>query len=114
MEGMEGSRFPVSVAHGEGRAEFASPAAIDKMKEQDQLCLRFIDNSGQPTQTYPYNPNGSTLGLTGFCNLDGRFTIMMPHPERVFRASSNSWHPGDWGEYSPWIRIFQNARKWVG
>jgi phosphoribosylformylglycinamidine synthase len=114
MDGMVGSRFPVSVAHGEGRAEFGSSEAIHEMEKQDQLCLRFVDNTGQPTQTYPYNPNGSIQGLTGFSNQDGRVTIMMPHPERVFRTLSNSWHPDDWGEYSPWIRIFQNARKWVG
>jgi phosphoribosylformylglycinamidine synthase len=114
LKGMAGSRFPVSVAHGEGRAEFGSPDAIDEMTNQDQLCLRFVDNTGLPTQTYPYNPNGSIGGLTGFSNRDGRVTIMMPHPERVFRSLSNSWHPGDWGEFSPWIRIFQNARKWVG
>jgi phosphoribosylformylglycinamidine synthase len=76
--------------------------------------LRYVDNQGSFTESYPQNPNGSSEGFTGFTNDSGRFTIMMPHPERVFRTVSNSWHPHDWGEYSPWIHIFKNARKWVG
>lgn len=111
--GMAGSKFPVSVAHGEGRADFESDHAMRKMQAQDQLCLRFIDNRGNPTTTYPYNANGSIHGMTGFTNDDGRATIMMPHPERVFRTLANSWHPEEWGEYSPWIKLFQNARQWV-
>ena len=82
-----------------------------------QVCLRFVDHHGRAGETYPANPNGSPGGVTGFTNADGRFTIMMPHPERVFRAACNSWRPSaaaDWGEYSPWIQIFRNARKWVG
>ena len=120
FEGMAGSKLSVSVAHGEGRVDFASDYAMNEMQAQDQLCLRFIDNRGEPTTTYPYNANGSIDGMTGFTNHDGRATIMMPHPERVFLAVCNSWRPserdgqGDWGEYSPWIRIFRNARVWVG
>ena len=113
FNGMQDSKFPVSVAHGEGRVVFANPEAEQRLGELDQLCLRFVDNRGNPTQGYPYNPNGSASGLTGFTNHDGRATIMMPHPERVFRTVSNSWHPQGWGEYSPWISIFQNARNWV-
>ncbi len=113
FNGMKGSKFPVSVAHAEGRADFASEQALTTIKAQEQLCLRFVDNRGEPTATYPYNSNGSIQGMTGFTNHDGRATIMMPHPERVFRTLSNSWHPDGWGEFSPWIKIFQNARQWV-
>ena len=110
---MKGSRLPVSTAHGEGRAVFLEKSSATAMHQAGQLCLRFIDNSGNPTERYPLNPNGSVGGLSGFTNDSGRFTIMMPHPERVFRTVSNSWHPGGWGEYSPWIKMFQNARQWV-
>jgi phosphoribosylformylglycinamidine synthase len=109
FDGMKGSRLPVSTAHGEGRAVFESSDALRAVTGSSQACMRFIDNQGQPTERYPLNPNGSTDGLTGFTNDDGRFTIMMPHPERVFRSVANSWHPPGWGEYSPWIKIFQNA-----
>jgi len=81
------------------------------------ICLRFVDHRGCATEAHPANPNGSPAGATGFTNLDGRFTIMMPHPERIFRAASNSWRPSgtvDWGEFSPWIQLFRNARKWAG
>ena len=114
FDGMKGSMFPVSTAHGEGRAVFFSDQAKLALQENSQVCVRYVDNSGKPTEKYPLNPNGSGEGMTGFTNEDGRFTIMMPHPERVFRSVSNSWHPGGWGEYSPWIKIFQNARKWAG
>lgn len=110
---MAGSKFPVSVAHGEGRVAFDSDYVMNEVQAQNQLCLRFIDNRGQPTTTYPYNSNGSIRGMTGFTSHDGRATIMMPHPERVFRTLANSWHPDGWGEYSPWIKIFRNARMWV-
>ena len=113
FRGMAGSKIPVSSAHGEGRAVFADQADMRRIQGHDQACLRYIDNCGNPTTVYPYNPNGSANGLTGFTNADGRVTIMMPHPERVFRTVSNSWHPGDWGEYSPWIKMFLNARDWV-
>ncbi len=113
FRGMAGSKIPVSSAHAEGRTSFADAAGMRRIQDQDQACLRYIDNRGNPTTVYPYNPNGSANGLTGFTNADGRITIMMPHPERVFRTVSNSWHPDDWGEYSPWIRMFLNARDWV-
>jgi phosphoribosylformylglycinamidine synthase len=108
--GMEGSQVPIVVSHGEGRAVFAN--ADDQAK-----CLtavRFVDNKGEPTEVYPYNPNGSPGGLTAVTTADGRFTIMMPHPERVFRTVQMSWHPENWGEDSPWMRMFRNARRWVG
>ncbi len=111
--GMEGSRIPIVVSHGEGRAVF--DAAADQGKVA--AALRYIDNTGRPTETYPANPNGSPGGLTGVTTADGRFTIMMPHPERTFRAVQMSWHPKEWeaGEGdSPWLRMFRNARRWVG
>jgi phosphoribosylformylglycinamidine synthase len=111
--GMAGSRIPIVTAHGEGRAEFKSPgdlAACDKQL----TSMRFITNAGEIANTYPANPNGSPNGIAGLANLDGRVTIMMPHPERVFRTVQMSWHPADWGECSPWQRLFDNARSWVG
>ena len=107
---MAGSRMPIVVSHGEGRAEFAN--AQDQAKAL--VALRYVDNKGAPTEVYPYNPNGSPAGVTGFTTADGRFTIMMPHPERVFRSVQMSWHPSAWGEDSPWMRMFRNARRWVG
>ncbi|MDR1994051.1 phosphoribosylformylglycinamidine synthase [Azonexus sp.] len=108
--GMAGSQIPIVVSHGEGRAVFDH--AGDPAK-----CLtaaRYVDNKGEPTEVYPYNPNGSPGGLTAVTTADGRFTIMMPHPERVFRSVQMSWHPENWGEDSPWMRMFRNARRWVG
>lgn len=110
LQGMAGSRIPVVVAHGEGQAWFddrCSPA-------RSQAALRYVDNRGRPTEDFPLNPNGSPGGLTGFTAADGRVTIMMPHPERVFRSVQMSWHPSQWGEDSPWMRLFRNARAWVG
>ena len=78
------------------------------------VALRFVDNRGAPGETYPANPNGSPGGITGLTTADGRFTILMPHPERVFRSVQQSWHPQGWGEDSPWMRMFRNARVWVG
>jgi len=112
LQNMAGSRLPVVVAHGEGRAEFQLPPA--QVLEEGLAALRYIDPHGQATEAFPYNPNGSPLGITGLSTEDGRFTIMMPHPERCFRAVQNSWHPADWGEYGPWMRMFRNARLWVG
>jgi phosphoribosylformylglycinamidine synthase len=112
LQGMQGSKMPIVVAHGEGRAEFRSENATQLLDDRS-VCLRYIDRNGDPTEIYPANPNGSAQGLTGFTNRDGRFTIMMPHPERVFRAVQNSWQADDWGEDSPWMRIFRNARVWV-
>jgi phosphoribosylformylglycinamidine synthase len=109
--GMEGSRMPVAIAHGEGRAEFAfSPqAAIDS----HTVALSYVDNYGVKTTDFPANPNGSVLGITGLTNSDGRFTIMMPHPERCFRALQNSWYPEAWHEYGAWMRMFRNAKVWT-
>ena len=108
--GMAGSRLPVVVSHGEGRADFSATGDQGKLA----VAMRYLDNSGQPTEVYPYNPNGSPAGIAGVTTADGRFSIMMPHPERVFRTVQMSWHPAGWGEDSPWLRMFRNARKWVG
>ena len=102
--------MPVAVAHGEGRVEY--PAGVEPA--EGGVSLRYVDHHGAPTETYPLNPNGSEGGVTGLCSRDGRFTIMMPHPERVYRTVQNPWHPDHWGEDSPWIRLFRNARRWVG
>jgi phosphoribosylformylglycinamidine synthase len=109
LQGMAGSRMPIAVAHGEGRVEYREgQQANDKL-----LSLRYIDHHGQATERYPFNPNGSAEGITGLCNEDGRFTIMMPHPERVFRTVQHSWYPENRSEDGPWMRLFRNARKWV-
>ncbi len=108
--GMAGSRLPIPVAHGEGYAEFKSAEQM----AQALVSLRFVDNRGVPTETYPLNPNGSPQGITGLTTADGRFTILMPHPERVFLTVQHSWHPDGWGEDGPWLRMFRNARRWVG
>ena len=110
--GMEGSRIPVALAHGEGYAEFASAEHL--AAAQPLVALRFVDDRGRATDAYPYNPNGSPHGITGLTTPDGRFTILMPHPERVWRTVQMSWHPDDWGERSPWYRMFANARRFVG
>ncbi len=109
--GMEGSRIPIATAHGEGRAVFRSAASMDACRYL--VGARFVDNRGSVTETYPYNPNGSPQGITAVTTPDGRFTILMPHPERVFRSVLLSWHPREWGEDSPWMRMFRNARAWV-
>ena len=112
--GMAGSRMPIAVAHGEGYAEFSSPAAVHSVLADRLVSMRFVDNTGEPTEIYPYNPNGSPQGITGLTTKDGRFSIMMPHPERVVRSVQLSWHPDGWGEDSPWLRMFRNARKFIG
>ncbi|MBI1888163.1 MAG: phosphoribosylformylglycinamidine synthase [Nitrosomonadales bacterium] len=112
FNGMAGSRMPIVVAHGEGYADFGNAKKLQAA--QDIVTLRYVDNTGQPTEIYPLNPNGSPQGITGLTTPDGRFSIMMPHPERVFRAVQNSWYPRDWQENGAWLRMFQNARKWVG
>jgi phosphoribosylformylglycinamidine synthase len=130
FNGMAGSRMPIVVSHGEGYADFSSditPASGQessqklrfggekKLKEVQKLVtLRYVDHRGNATETYPLNPNGSPQGITGLTTKNGRFTIMMPHPERVFRAVQNSWHPYGWQENGAWMKMFQNARKWVG
>ncbi|MFO7594144.1 MAG: phosphoribosylformylglycinamidine synthase [Pseudomonadota bacterium] len=114
LQGMEGSRMPIAVAHGEGRAEFREGHSPEEALRKQQVVLRYVDNYGDPTEIYPANPNGSPLGITGLTSSDGRFTIMMPHPERVFRAVQHSWHPDEWEEDGPWMRMFRNARLWLG
>jgi phosphoribosylformylglycinamidine synthase len=113
LAGMAGSRLPIVTSHGEGRAEFASPRDLAACDEQ-LTSMRFVTSSGAVAKTYPANPNGSPNGIAGLSNADGRVTIMMPHPERVFRTVQMSWHPPEWGECSPWQRLFDNARTWVG
>jgi phosphoribosylformylglycinamidine synthase len=114
LGGMVGSFLPIVTAHGEGRAEFRAVSDWERVTAANQVALRYVDNRGNVTQVYPYNPNGSPAGIAGLTTPDGRFTIMMPHPERVVRSVANSWHPDDWGEDGPWLRLFRNARSWVG
>ena len=114
LQGMAGSRLPIAVAHGEGRAEFATPEGAEQALAAGSVVLRYVDNYGSCTERYPLNPNGSPLGITGLTNADGRFTIMMPHPERVVRTVQNSWHPDEWGEDAPWMRMFRNLRVAIG
>ncbi|MFC2991147.1 phosphoribosylformylglycinamidine synthase [Halomonas tibetensis] len=114
LAGMEGSRLPIAVAHGEGRAEFRDSAHLRSMQGNGQVALRFLDNHGQTTTRYPANPNGSPSGITGLTTPDGRATIMMPHPERVVRAVTNSWRPTEWTHDGAWLRLFRNARVWLG
>ncbi|PRY66823.1 phosphoribosylformylglycinamidine synthase [Vreelandella songnenensis] len=114
LAGMEGSQLPIAVAHGEGRAEFRDSAHLRRMQSSNQIALRYIDNYGQVTTRYPANPNGSPSGITGLTTPDGRVTIMMPHPERVTRAVTNSWRPAEWTQDGAWLRMFRNARVWVG
>jgi phosphoribosylformylglycinamidine synthase len=114
LEGMVGSRMPIAVSHGEGFVEVRDDAHLATLEHKGLVALRFVDHFGKVTQQYPANPNGSPNGITAVTNESGRVTIMMPHPERVFRTVSNSWHPEEWGEDSPWMRIFRNARKQLG
>lgn len=114
LSGMAGSRLPVAVAHGEGRAEFGSAEQLQSLTGSGNVALQYVDNLGQVSEHYPANPNGSPQGITGVSSVDGRVTIMMPHPERVFRNVTNSWAPADQGEDSGWMRMFRNARVWVG
>ncbi len=107
FKGMEGSMIPIPVAHGEGRAVFGGNT------DKDLVALQYVDNYGKTTTKYPFNPNGSAKGMTGFTTPDGRATIMMPHPERAFLTNQLSWHPKDWGKNGPWLKMFQNARDWV-
>jgi phosphoribosylformylglycinamidine synthase len=114
LDGMAGSRLPIPVAHGEGRVEFPVGVEAEQVLQAGLVTLRFVDNHGRIAEQYPANPNGSVRGITGLTSRDGRFTIMMPHPERAFRTVQHSWHPADWGEFSPWLRLFRNARVWLG
>ncbi len=106
LTGMEESIIPIAIAHGEGRASFANG-------QTNNIVLQYVDHNAKPTQTYPHNPNGSDNAVAGVSNDSGQVTIMMPHPERVIRSVQHSYHPKDWGERSPWMRMFENARKWV-
>ena len=113
LSGMQGSVMPIAVSHGEGRVEFSSSNELAKLNRSNQVTLRFLENNLQVASLYPANPNGSPEGISGVTSADGRVTLMMPHPERVFRTVLNSWHPQDWGEDSGWMRIFRNARQFV-
>ncbi len=114
LAGMQGSVLPIVVAHGEGQAEFDAGSSAASLIAQRLVTLQFVDNREQPTEKYPFNPNGSALGLAGLCSTDGRVTSVMPHPERVFRTVQNSWSPKDWAEDGGWMRLFRNARVFVG
>lgn len=111
---MAGSHMPIAVAHGEGRVEVKHNDHLTAIEHANLVAMRFIDNFAKVTENYPANPNGSPNGITAVTSRDGRATIMMPHPERVFRTVANSWHPNNWGEDSPWMRMFRNARKQLG
>ncbi|NVB77137.1 MAG: phosphoribosylformylglycinamidine synthase [Kofleriaceae bacterium] len=113
FKGMAGSRIPIANSHGEGRAEFASAAQLDALEAQGLVAARYVDGHGDVTEMYPANPNGSPHGIASITTADGRVTVIMPHPERVFRTVQMSWHPPEWGEDSPWMRMFRNARAWV-
>jgi phosphoribosylformylglycinamidine synthase len=112
--GMEGSVIPIATAHGEGYAEFATLEHAQRCNASGLVSARYVDNHHQPTEQYPLNPNGSPFGITALTTTTGRVTILMPHPERVHRTVTMSWHPAEWGEDSPWMQLFYNARRWVG
>jgi phosphoribosylformylglycinamidine synthase len=111
LQGMASSRLPIVVAHGEGRAEFRDRRHFESAVPL--VALRYLENSGAIAERYPANPNGSPAGITGLTTMDGRVTVMMPHPERLFRALQYSWRPDHWTEDGPWMRLFRNARVWV-
>jgi phosphoribosylformylglycinamidine synthase len=113
LAGMQGSVLPIVVAHGEGRAEFDSGSSAASLMTRRLVTLQYVDNREQPAEKYPFNPNGSALGLAGLCSADGRVTSLMPHPERVFRTVQNSWKPKAWGEDGGWMRLFRNARVFL-
>jgi phosphoribosylformylglycinamidine synthase len=113
FKGMQGSRLPIAVSHGEGQVEFNDDSQAQQANQSGLVTTRFIDNYNKVTTTYPSNPNGSVYGITGLTTTDGRVTIMMPHPERVARSVQNSYAPSEWGEDGPWMRMFRNARVWV-
>lgn len=113
FSGMAGSHLPVAIAHGEGRAEFANTRALEQCDTSGLVALRYINNDLSIASTYPANPNGSPNGIGSVASADGRVTIMMPHPERVYRAVTNSWKPNDWEEDGAWLRLFRNARVFV-
>jgi phosphoribosylformylglycinamidine synthase len=112
--GMAGSTLPIAVAHGEGLADFAGATDLAALQKNGQVAMRFVDARGRAATRYPQNPNGSPDGVTAVCNDDGRVTILMPHPERTIRGVTGSWWPRDYGEFTPWIQMFRNARRWMG
>jgi phosphoribosylformylglycinamidine synthase len=112
--GMSGSVLPIAVSHGEGRAEFADAMQAAACESSGTIGLRYVEARGVIATRYPSNPNGSPNGLAALCSQDGRVTVMMPHPERVFRHVQMSWRPAGSGEYSGWMRLFRNARAWLG
>jgi phosphoribosylformylglycinamidine synthase len=114
LAGMAGSMLPIAVAHGEGRVEVRDDGHLSAVESSGTIAARYVDNSGEVSARYPFNPNGSPNGITALTSEDGRVTIMMPHPERVFRAVQCSWRPDGWEEDAPWMRLFRNARVWVG
>jgi len=114
LAGMEGSRLPIAIAHGEGRPQFAAAAQLRQCLDARLVAVRYVTNRGEPAQLYPANPNGAVHAIAALTTLDGRATITMPHPERVYRTAQNSWHPRSAGEDSGWMRMFRNARLWVG
>ena len=114
LAGMVGSVLPIAVAHGEGQAEFRGDDVLARLEAHQGVALRYVDTRGRATQVYPSNPNGSTAAIAAVCSNDGRVTITMPHPERVFRTVQNSWAPPAWGEDGGWLRLFRNARVWLG
>jgi phosphoribosylformylglycinamidine synthase len=111
---MADTMLPVVVAHGEGRASFDHDDQLLALVNHRQIVMQYREADGSPATRYPHNPNGSTDAIAGVTTPDGRFTIMMPHPERIFRTAQMSWHPDDWGEDSPWMRLFRNARVFAG
>jgi phosphoribosylformylglycinamidine synthase len=113
LNGMAGSKMPIAVAHGEGFAEFSDHTHVEQVLSQKLVTMRFVDNAATPTEMYPFNPNGSPQGITGLTSTDGRFSIMMPHPERVIRNVQNTWMRCDDAEDSAWIRMFRNARRYI-
>jgi phosphoribosylformylglycinamidine synthase len=114
LRGMAGSVLPIAVAHGEGRASFTNDKDYHQVQQDKLVTMRYVDHYHQVTERYPDNPNGSPEGITGLTTPDGRVMIVMPHPERVYRSQQNSWRPDDWPVDGPWLRLFQNARAWVG
>ena len=114
LNGMHDSILPIAVSHGEGRAEFAAEGDLQACRTGNLIALRYVDTRGQIAERYPHNPNGSPDGIAGICSADGRVTLAMPHPERVFRSVQHSWCPADWPEDGPWLRLWRNARAWLG
>jgi phosphoribosylformylglycinamidine synthase len=114
LAGMQGSRLAVAVAHGEGRPQFRQPADLQHCRTQSLISFRYVSNDGATAGSYPANPNGAIDGIAALTTPDGRVTVTMPHPERVYRTAQNSWHPREQGEDSGWMRMFRNARVWLG